>query len=113
MPMPCFPASVIPDGLNIEATAHWYFCLHGQDVQPRIVHVEPVAFVAEPLAAEQSLEHCDAFILAIPKGHGIDTERMSVGGKGAGPGTEQRSTARHVIQLHDALRNVKRMMVGQ
>jgi hypothetical protein len=88
--------------------------LQRQDLQLGVIEREPVRLVREAgLAGQQTLDHAYGFILAIPLRHGINAKRVGVGCKRTRTGSEDGSALTHVVELHDALRHVERVMIGQ
>ena len=67
----------------------------------------------DALAVEQPADDADRLVLAVAQHHRIDAERVRVGRQCAGSGAEDRAPAGHVVELHHALRDVERMVVGQ
>ena len=74
MPMPCLPASVMPDGLICEATANGISSCRRQNLQCSVVHREPIAFRGDPLAVEQPADERDRLVLAVALHHRIDAQ---------------------------------------
>jgi hypothetical protein len=75
---------------------------------------EPFAVVAEAVvAAQQPRDHAERLVLAVALHHRVDAERACVGCQRAGSGTEHRPAPAHVVELHDALGDVERVVVGQ
>ena len=87
--------------------------LQRKQLQPRILQREPVALVRDALAREQPADHPDRLVLPVALGHRIDAKHIGVGRQRSGPGAENDPPARHVVELHDALRDVERMVIGQ
>ena len=113
-PMPYLPAICMPDGLIDEASRHRHVLLQRQDLQLRVAQREPLALVAEALlAAEQPDDHAERFVLAVALDHRVDAERVRVGRQRARAGAEHRPAAGHVVELHDALGDVERVVVRQ
>ncbi len=78
------------------------------------MQLEPFAFVAEPLvAAQQAGDHRQCLVLPVALHHGIDAQRACIGHQRSGARAEHRPTATHVVELHDALCDVERMVIGE
>ena len=113
MPIPCLPASVMPDGLICEATANGISSCNGSNCRAASCKREPVGLGGDALAAEQPADDADRLVLAVAQHHRIDPERVRVRRQRAGPRAEDRASAGHVIELHHALGDVERMVIGQ
>ena len=113
MPMPCLPAERHAGRADLRRDRERHLLLQRQQLQCRVVQREPVAFGGDPLAAEQAADDADRLVLPVAQEHRIDAERVRVGGQRARPGAEDRPAAGHVVELHHALRDVERMMIGQ
>jgi hypothetical protein len=75
--------------------------------------LEPLALVGNALAGEESFQDADCFVLAVAQKHVVDAEGPRVGGQGAGAGAENHAAEGHVVELHDPLRDVEGVVVGQ
>ena len=72
------------------------------------------ALVAESIfAGQQSADDADRFVLTISLHHRIDPEHVGVGRQRTRAATEDHPTTRHVIELHDALGHVERVVIWQ
>ena len=88
--------------------------LHGKELQAGLVEFEPLALVAEALlAAQQRDDHRQRLVLAVALDHRVDAERAGIGGQRTGTRAEHRPAVRHVVELHDALGDVERVVVRQ
>ena len=112
-PIPCLPASVMPDGLICEATANGISSCNGSSCSAASLQREPVAFVGDALAAHQPADDADRLVLAVALHHRVDAERVRVRGQRPRPGAEDRPPAGHVVELHHALRDIERVVIGQ
>ena len=113
MPIPCLPARVMPEGLICEATAQGMSSCRGSSWRAASFSVEPIRLDGHALAAEQAADDADGFVLAVAEEHRVDAEGVRVRRQRARPGAEDRAPAGHVIELHHALGDVERMVVGQ
>ncbi len=84
-----------------------------QQLQRGVVQLEPVGLHADPLALEQPADHADRLILAVAQQHRIDAQRMRIRRQRAGTGAEDHPPTGHPVELHDALRDVERVVIGQ
>ena len=80
-------------------------------VLPPTILTEAVAQVGAIMILAKP-ENRDRLILSIALRHRVDAERVRVRGERAGARAEDRPPAGHVVQLHHALRDVERMVVG-
>ena len=113
-PAPCLPASVIPEGLTIDATANSRSRLQWQELQLGFVELEPLALVAEPVAArEQAPDDAHGLVLAVAEHHRIDAEGVRVGGQRTRSRAEDQPALALVIELHEALGDHEGMVVRQ
>ena len=103
----------MPDGLICEATANGISSCSGSSCNCRVLQREPVAFRGHPLAAEQPPDDADRLVLAVALHHRVDPERVRVGGERARAGAEDRPPAGHPVELHHALRDIERVVIGQ
>ena len=113
MPMPYLPASVMPDGLICEAMANGMSSCSGRSCRAASCRVNQSLFVGDALAAQQAADDADRLVLAVALGHRVDAERVGVGRQRARARAEDRAAAGHVVELHHALRDVERVVVGQ
>ena len=67
----------------------------------------------DALAVEQPADDADRLVLPVAQHHRIDAERVRVGGQRTGARAEDRASAGHVIELHHALGDIERMVIGQ
>ena len=79
----------------------------------RVVELAPLALVGNAFSGEEPFQDADCFVLAIAQKHVIDAESSRVGGQGAGACAENHAPESHVVELHDPLRDVERVVVGQ
>ena len=87
--------------------------MHRQQLQLGVVQVEPIAFVGQPFTRQQPANHADRFVLAITQQHGIDTKHVGIRRQCTWPGAENGPAAGHMVELHDALCDVKWVVVRQ
>ena len=113
MPMPYLPASVMPDGLICEATANCMSSCSGRSCRAASCSVYHSVFLVTRSPLEQAADDADRLVLAVALGHRVDAERVGVGRQRAGARAEDGAAARHVVELHHALRHVEGMVVGQ
>ena len=87
--------------------------LQRQDLQRGVVEREPVALVAEALlAAQQADDHAQRLVLAVALQHRVDAERARVATAARrGPLPNIARPLGHVVELHDALGDVERVVV--
>ena len=85
-----------------------------REMQPCVAHLEPVGLHGDRLFAFQQphdgvhrLQHARTLRA------GFDAEHVGVGGQRARPAAHHRPAARHVVELHEALRHHERMMIRQ
>jgi hypothetical protein len=71
------------------------------------------SLLGHPLAGEEPFDHADGLVLAIALNHRVDAEHVGVRGQGAWARAEDHPAARHVVELHHALGDVERVVVGQ
>jgi len=64
-------------------------------------------------SAEQSPDDGDRLVLAVALDHRVDPESVRIRGEGAGAGAEDRPPAGHPVELHHALRDIKRVVIGE
>ena len=103
-----------PAGADARSGSHRHALLDRQDLQRGLVQREPVAVVAEPLLAVQQPDddtHC--LVLPIAQKHRADAHGACIAGQRARPAAEHRPALGHVVELHDSLGHVERMVVGQ
>ena len=113
-PMPYLPAICMPGRADRRRRRHRHVLLQRQDLELRVAQREPVAVVAEALlAAQQPDDHAERLVLAVALHHRVDAERVRVRRQRARPGAEHRAAPRHVVELHDALRHVERVVIRQ
>jgi hypothetical protein len=98
---------------DLRGDGEGHLLLQWQQLKLRILQYEPVAFRGHPLAVEQPADDADSLVLAIALHHRVDPERVSVGGERAGSGAKDRPSTSHPVELHHALRNVERVVIGQ
>ena len=87
--------------------------LQREELQRRVLQGEPVALVGDALAAHETADDADRLVLAVALHHRVDAERVRVGRQRARTGAEDRPPAGHVVELHHALGDVERVVVGQ
>ena len=82
-------------------------------MQGGVLQREPVGLDGDALATEQAADDADGLVLTVAKEHRIDPEAVSVRSQRARSGPEDHPSARHVVELHDPLSHVVRMVVRQ
>ena len=112
-PMPCLPASVMPDGLICEATANGMSSCSGRSCSAASCSVNQSLLWVTRSPLQQPADDADRLVLAVALRHRVDAERVRVGGQRARARAEDRPAAGHVVELHHALRDVERVVVGQ
>ena len=112
-PMPCLPASVMPDGLICEATANGISSCSGRSCSAASCSVNQSLSSVTRSPREQPADDADRLVLAVALHHRVDAERVRVRGQRARPGAEDRPAAGHVVELHHALGDVERVVIGQ
>ena len=86
----------------------------GREMEPRLLQLEPVGLHRDRLLAfEQAHDRLQRLLHARPLGRGIDAHHVGVGRQRAGAATHHRAAARHVVELHEAVRDHQRVVVGQ
>jgi hypothetical protein len=100
-------------GADLGGDGEGHVLLQGQQLQRGVLEREPVGPVRDALAAHEPADDPDGLVLAVAEQHRIDPERVGVRRQRARPGAEDRPPAGHVIELHQPLRHVERMVVGQ
>ncbi len=65
------------------------------------------------VAAQQPHDHAERLVLAVTQHHRIDAEGVGVGGSAPGPEPNMARPSAHVVELHDALGDVERVVVRQ
>ena len=86
----------------------------GAQMQPRLAHLEPVRLARHRLlAAEQRHDRLERLVHAPALRRGLDAEHVGVGHERARAAAEHRAAARHVVELHEALRDQERVVVRQ
>ena len=85
-----------------------------REMQPRIVHLEPVGLHRDRLLAfQQTHDRVHRFQHARTLRARFDAEHVGVRGQRAGPAAQHRAAARHVIELDETLRDQERMVIRQ
>ena len=112
-PIPCLPASVMPDGLICEATANGISSCNGNNCNCASCKVNQSLFAVTRSPLNRRRIMLDRLVLAIALHHRIDAERVRVRGERARPGAENRASAGHPVELHHALGDIERVVIGQ
>ena len=112
-PMPYLPASVMPDGLMLDATAIGIVSCRGRICSAASFSSNQSLWYVKRSPREQPHAHADGFVLPVAEQVRRDAVRARVGRKGAGAGAEDDPPAGHVVELHDALADVERVVIRQ
>ena len=112
-PIPCLPASVMPDGLICEATANGISSCSGSScsaascsVNQSLSSVTRSPRISRRMTPIASSWRSRCTIGSMPS---VCASEASA----PGPGAEDRPPAGHVVELHHALRDVERVVIGQ
>jgi hypothetical protein len=100
-------------GTDLRGDRERHLLLQRKQLQRRVLQGEPVRLHRDALAAHEPADDADGLVLAVAQQHGVDAERVGVGGQGAGAGAEDHAPARHVVELHHPLGHVERVVIGQ
>ena len=93
---------------------HRHLLLQRQQLECGVVEREPLAVVGESvLAGEEARDHRERLVLAVALHHWVDAEGAGIARERARAAAEHRTTAGHVIELHHALGDVERVVVGE
>ena len=111
--MPCLPAKVMPDGLICEATANGISSCNGSSCNAASCNVNQSLFAVTRSPPNSRRMMRDRLVLAVALHHRIDAERVRVGGERARAGAEDRPPAGHLVELHHALGDIERVVIGQ
>ena len=86
----------------------------GREMEPRVLQLEPVGLHGNRLLAlEQRHDGGERLLHAVALARGIDAHHVCVRRQRAGAATQHGAAARHVVELHEAVRHHQRMMVRQ
>ena len=86
----------------------------GREVEAGFAQLEPVGLHRDRLVAgEQAGDGVERLVHHRPLLLGLDAHHVGVGDQRAGAAAEHRAAARHVVELHEALRHQEGVVVGQ
>ena len=86
----------------------------GRQMQARILELEPVGLHRDRLLALQERHDGGERLLhAVALGRGIDAHHVGIRRQRAGAAAQHGAAARHVVELHEAVRDHQRMVIRQ
>ena len=86
----------------------------GREMQPRLLQLEPVGLHGDRLLAlEQAHDRLQRLLHAGPLGRGIDAHHVGVRRQRARAAAQHGAAARHVVELHEAVRDHQGVVIGQ
>jgi hypothetical protein len=105
----------MPDGVMVLAQAIGKVRIGiGREMQPRLLELEPVGLHGDRLLAlQQRHDGGERLLHAVALGRGIDAHHVGVGRQRARAAAQHGAAARHVVELHEAVRDHQRMVVRQ
>jgi len=86
----------------------------GSEVQPRLLELEPVGLHGDRLLAfQQRHDGGERLLHAVALGRGIDAHHVGVRRQRARAAAQHGPPARHMVELHEAVRDHQRVMIRQ